>query len=628
LDQNNRIHTSMKTRIALTALTLLVLSAGVQPVQAIEDLRLQVQGTNAVLSWPSTQNETFIVRYRARLDEAHPWTTLTNNYPAASGTNRTVFIHVGVVEYPTGGGGGGGGGGNPPAPEGASTGEDDSDTDKIEWPPLPPMPWDPRWIRDPSESGGALTEDGGGEVPLGAIGFYQVVRHGIHLLAHTGGSLFAVTNGTVLSGSQPFVIEVGFDGWSDFRGLTVSADDQPVIGFEFLDSSDGVLRAVWETASVSNDVYELLKAAEFGTDTVAGDPVSVIVANEIWFPNQWPVAGDSMRLEVQTVHANGYWEMDFYNEHGQFLGWLYGDVDGDGYCNLDGFPGPGFSVSLVDEFDEQLPWNAYVVEVFVWPDGFLLASSSPATAVTTNVVERRWFFNTRYAVSYQQIFNPNSLNGLILQAMMQNVAGAAEARRSGDPIRGSSQVPWELPNAAAWDSLRQDLTNHFVRDFFYFGHGSANSFGSGGAGTRITVSDLQTMLGNTKNPMVGTNRHPYRFVFLDGCKTAAGGLPEAFGIPKGNVGFDEFWPKRGMRARAFVGWPNTVLFAWGGVDTAHTEGISRFYQHWATIDPGTQQPMRLDDAIDRATKNQSGNVIWSKGQKLVMHGYHGLGFWE
>jgi hypothetical protein len=248
--------------------------------------------------------------------------------------------------------------------------------------------------------------------------------------------------------------------------------------------------------------------------------------------------------------------------------------------------------------------------------------------VTTNFVERRWFFNTRYAVAYQQIFNPSSLNGLILQAMMQNVAGAAEARRNGDPIRGSSQVPWELPDAGAWNSLRQDLTNHSVRNFFYFGHGSAESFGSGGAGTRITVKDLQAMLGNAKSPMVGTNRHPYRFVFLDGCKTAGGGLPEAFGIPKGNVAFEEFWPKRGMRARAFVGWPNTVLFAWGGVDTAHTEGISRFYQHWATIDPGTQQPTRLDDAIDRATKNQSGNVIWSTGQKLVIHGYYGLGFGE
>jgi len=35
LDQNHQIHTTMKTRIALTALTLLVLSAGQYRVHAI-----------------------------------------------------------------------------------------------------------------------------------------------------------------------------------------------------------------------------------------------------------------------------------------------------------------------------------------------------------------------------------------------------------------------------------------------------------------------------------------------------------------------------------------------------------------------------------------------------------------
>ena len=199
LDQNHRIHTSMKTRIALTTLTLLVLSAGQYRAHAIEDLRLQIQGTNAVLSWPSAQNETFIVRYRARLDEAHPWAILTNDYPAAAGSNRTLFTHVGVVEYPVSGGGGGGG--NPPPPEGSSTGQDDTVTDKIEWPPLPPAPWDARWIRDPAErTDGALTEDGG-EVPLGAIGFYQVVRDGVHLVGYT--------NGMVISGRVPLPVELG-----------------------------------------------------------------------------------------------------------------------------------------------------------------------------------------------------------------------------------------------------------------------------------------------------------------------------------------------------------------------------------------------------------------------------------
>jgi len=44
---------------------------------------------------------------------------------------------------------------------------------------------------------------------------------------------------------------------------------------------------------------------------------------------------------------------------------------------------------------------------------------------------------------------------------------------------------------------------------------------------------VQALLRNNLNdPLKGTNMHPYRFVFLDGCNTADGNWPQAFGIPK------------------------------------------------------------------------------------------------
>lgn len=46
-----------------------------------------------------------------------------------------------------------------------------------------------------------MTEDGGGEVPLGAIGFYQVVRHGVHFIC--------LTNGMQLGGIVGLPVEVG-----------------------------------------------------------------------------------------------------------------------------------------------------------------------------------------------------------------------------------------------------------------------------------------------------------------------------------------------------------------------------------------------------------------------------------
>ncbi len=64
---------------------------------AIEDLRISVEGTNVVLNWPSTNGETYVVQFRPSLDVSTPWTTLTNNMPPASGTNRTKYVVVGAV---------------------------------------------------------------------------------------------------------------------------------------------------------------------------------------------------------------------------------------------------------------------------------------------------------------------------------------------------------------------------------------------------------------------------------------------------------------------------------------------------------------------------------------------------
>src|SRR5665213_4507933 len=79
---------------------------------AIEGLKISVQSSNAVLSWPSTNTETYIVRYRPTLTPDSSWLTLTDFLAAASNTNITVFVHSNIVQYPPSSPGGGGGGGN------------------------------------------------------------------------------------------------------------------------------------------------------------------------------------------------------------------------------------------------------------------------------------------------------------------------------------------------------------------------------------------------------------------------------------------------------------------------------------------------------------------------------------
>lgn len=66
---------------------------------ALPDTRITIQGTNVTLTWPSASGQTFLVQYRTNLDNATPWTTLTNGLAAVTGTNRTGFTHKGAATF-------------------------------------------------------------------------------------------------------------------------------------------------------------------------------------------------------------------------------------------------------------------------------------------------------------------------------------------------------------------------------------------------------------------------------------------------------------------------------------------------------------------------------------------------
>jgi hypothetical protein len=90
---------------------------------AKDGLTLSVQTTNAVLIWPSTSGNIYLVENETNLNGGFPWNPLTNYFPAATGTNWTTFVHSNGVIYPppiTGGSGDTGGSGGPPSPGGTN----------------------------------------------------------------------------------------------------------------------------------------------------------------------------------------------------------------------------------------------------------------------------------------------------------------------------------------------------------------------------------------------------------------------------------------------------------------------------------------------------------------------------
>ncbi|MBF8297251.1 MAG: hypothetical protein HW389_3796 [Bacteroidetes bacterium] len=145
----------------------------------------------------------------------------------------------------------------------------------------------------------------------------------------------------------------------------------------------------------------------------------------------------------------------------------------------------------------------------------------------------------------------------------------------------------------------------------------------------ITTKDLNTLIlnnDNSGNAYGGPNLHPYRFVFLDGCKTAGGKLSDAFGIPsKRNMPTKQF-TDQGMRFRTFLGWKSTQVAAFAQIPLIeHFNFVGGLCDKWA--EP-LQLPRTLQAAKDAAQAVAGpNNSRWSGADDLVIYGYKDL-LWQ
>ncbi|MHB8521499.1 MAG: Ig-like domain-containing protein [Limisphaerales bacterium] len=173
--------------------------------------------------------------------------------------------------------------------------------------------------------------------------------------------------------------------------------------------------------------------------------------------------------------------------------------------------------------------------------------------------------------------------------------------------------------------LLNALTSPAVSDLYYYGHcdGHAIGFSDYAVGANaggINESDLQATLGNqflttyaagTGNTLFVFNK-PFRFVFIDGCLSATGELPEAFGIPIRLLNSK-------VKKRAFLGWTtkteNSIL------SNPYQNFSLKFWNAW--ID-GSGYTTPLQRAIDAALANSPG----VDGTQLVIFGRNDLTWGE
>jgi hypothetical protein len=122
-------------------------------------------------------------------------------------------------------------------------------------------------------------------------------------------------------------------------------------------------------------------------------------------------------------------------------------------------------------------------------------------------------------------------------------------------------------------------------------------------------------------PVGQTNRHAFRFVFLDGCQTTKGHLPEALGIiRKENLPHD-CYDKAGLRRSAFVGWNKSPSAGYAGhlVNPDHWKFIQNFQYLWTT---GRGVRQALNDANKPIGPAGANNI---NPQHLTVYGCEDLG---
>ena len=256
----NRVIRSIRGIIALIVAGLALMPA---TTQAIEGLRISVVQSNAVLSWPSQTNETFIVQWRSAFDANHPWLALSTNHPAAAGTNWTVFTHTNQIPGNTNittMGGGGGSGGSPPMVMATATASAAADAkakaEKIKKTELPPMPWDQSTWTTSKKDGPVQPFDGPVVDPNAPTseGFYRVVR--------TGVSLWAPDLAAVVTSKRNVRIEVGHtNGELSFLTVLLNERASDAVGMITKPFTDPV--AEIDSLRLTNGLHSLRVQAYF-----------------------------------------------------------------------------------------------------------------------------------------------------------------------------------------------------------------------------------------------------------------------------------------------------------------------------------------------------------------------------
>jgi len=540
--------------------TVALLFASAIHAFAIEGLQISVQCSNVVLSWPSTNGETYVVQYRQTLNPTDSWTTLADYFPASVGTNITFFVHSNIIQYVSGGGSFN----TMSSPASVSAGmlratllsgplvmPTNGSGSAVPLALYPPgIDMSSFVIVDPLtgevESGAGYTTRAssvnGGQwgvpLPLGGglvnleTGFYRVVRDGAHI--------WGLTNGMVLSGEMQFPIELALDSTDEIVGVTFyDENDSPIIGAS-AQGAGNHWTLDWNTPMSYNGNYTIYAEIDFATnDSVVSTPITVTVSNVISFPNYFSrVFGSQMWIYAETI-PNAAYEIDIYDESTNYLGSFYDYADSGGYISFlwDLTDGNGhtfdstnfYGVFTVDTSSLSSLSKAQVKTLNANSPGFQMSSLTkktfgskiqgnvqPADAGSSSSANQSWAKEFSWTPNNNWVVAYASLTGdsIVDQSAKYMIAGGEGSPLEDFGVLGTLD-PYGLHgnlspgnNAQNGDvftlhdqttktNLLSYLADQRYENFYFFGHGNETSISAyNGSHTLITDDAIASDLGN------------------------------------------------------------------------------------------------------------------------------------
>jgi hypothetical protein len=549
---------------------------------AIEGLTINIQDdVNVVLGWPSVPGATYIIQSTPALNPSNGWETVTNFYPAATGTNWTTFVISNAISLSSSTGGGTSQpSGGPPTPT-AQTKAASSVTLESGETMVPSTPWLPETM--PS---GAIVTASGQYVPYhpSAVSITEAVtpasltpksgsgksslpgQPGFYLVVQDGVSCVGLTNGAKLSGLAVIPLEIAVPTNDIITGAVLDIDGVMAPGGAASMGANNLWTFYWDTTEVPNGVHQLSAQVIFSEESVDVDvtnSMTVTVSNLITFPNYFASEvfgqGVGMWINAQCAVSNIDWEVAIYDSHTNYLGSLESQQPvANGNISVTwGLQTAANSPPLTD------PYFRLDYYVFAAATGKNLKGGTNTAASKWIIGEAPWTpLNMLVACAP---IDGNALHtAAITQMVLDGVVNVCANR-----MPGSIEPPANEQNGNAWtwgsngdaDTIIQAIQG--CNYLYYFGHGTPYSFGMNSS-NHVTYGDVVWALHNFPTNwgltnLVNTNCHPYKLVWIDGCQSAGGPMCEAFSVPSGQFSTN-FFNNAGVRSRAYVGYTKSISF--------------------------------------------------------------------